>query len=200
MNRGRGEHGGSLSEVLISLLFVGVVAGTMQQFGTIMRHGARVHEIAADAQEDVWAGLEFIERDLRGARYSPAGVLTNGLRRAKRDSVQVASDLDGDGDTDDANEVIAYGVNAGNRTLTRALGGASPQPVINHVADDGLEFAYFDADGNPLDPTTTGLSATDRARVRRIDVRLSVTRSRTDPSFRDPISSTGTTTVFLRNG
>lgn len=200
MNRTRHTRGGSLPEMMVSLLFMGFVAGTMHQFSTAMINGICALERVSNAQEDVWTGIQFIQRDLRGARYSPAGTFAGGLRRAKPASVQVASDLDGDGDTDEPNELVAYSVNETTHTLMRALGNSPPQPVINHVAANGLLLAYYDSAGARFDVPDTGLTATDRARVRRIDVRLTVEVPGPDLRAGGPLLRTGRTSICLRNG
>jgi hypothetical protein len=119
---------------------------------------------------------DFVVRELRMAGYSPAGAPLTAVRAAGRDFVAVAADLNGDGDTNDPHERIAYAHNAARLTLTRTTGAGRPQPVVRNVPDGGLSFAFFDDDGRQLGGNGAVLDAAERGRVRRIDVRVRVRR------------------------
>ena len=195
----RENSGAALVEVLVALLFLGLIATDLQQFARTMLRGVRGLEAATEAQEAARIATELIVRDLRNAGYGADGALANGIRIAAADTVEVGADLNGDGDTDDAQEVIGYRLGPDRRTLMRVMAGV-PQPLLTDLGLDGLRFAYHAADGSLLSGPGATLDSNTRRRVRRIDVVVAVEIPHPDPSFVTPIRSTQTATVCLRNG
>ncbi len=200
MTAGRGMHGASLVELLISVMFLGLFAIMLHQFCRTMLHGVRVLEVASEAQEAARIGIQLIVRDLRGAGFSPGGSLPNGVSQAGPDAIEIVRDLNGDGDTNDSNEMVAYSLNEEKHALMRRMGQASPQPMLNDVATDGLQFAYRSGDGAVISAGSSALDAGERARIRRIDVRLAIDAPHPDPAYRSPIRAVQTASVCLRNG
>jgi hypothetical protein len=195
----KAQRGASLVELLVAMVFLGWFAVAMSQFARGILRGTRVLEVASEAQEAARIGVQLIGRDVREAGYRPDGEPLSGVRRAAVDEIEIARDLDGDGTADDANEVVGYRLDADRRILLRSLGDAPPQPMLADVAPDGLRFTYFDASGVVLAPGLGGLDVDERARVRRVDVRLVVEIPHPDPS-RASLRRTQTASVWLRNG
>ncbi|MBX3023467.1 prepilin-type N-terminal cleavage/methylation domain-containing protein [bacterium] len=191
-------RGFTLIELLLGIVACTLFATGVHQFSRAMLRGVRVLEAAAEAQEAARLGAQLIAGDLRDAGFSPDGRLGNGLRRAAPDAVALVRDLNGDGDSDDANEAVAYTYDRGRRCLLRAPGGASPQPLLNDIAADGVRFAFVAADGVAL--AGGELDAAARARVRRVVVRVAVEIANPDPAARQPLRAEQETTVVLRNG
>jgi hypothetical protein len=82
----------------------------------------------------------------------------------------------------------------------RAQGDAPAQPLLNDLADDGLTFSYLAADGAPL-PTADGeLDAAQRARIRRVAVRLAIAIPHPDPAYSRPLRAEQDAVATLRNG
>ena len=198
--RTRRARGTSLVELLVSVLFLGLFTGVLHQFCRTMLRGVRVLEVACEAQEAARIGMELMVRDLRGAGFSPRRTIAAGVRAAQRDAVEIVSDLNGDGDTDDRNEVIAYALNHAQHTLTRTMGNAAPQPMLADVAPDGLQFTYFGEDGARIALVDGAVGAADRTRIRRVDVALSIETPHPDPAYAGPIRSRQTGSAWLRNG
>ncbi|HSQ00796.1 MAG TPA: prepilin-type N-terminal cleavage/methylation domain-containing protein, partial [Candidatus Dormibacteraeota bacterium] len=192
------HRGFTLVELLVGVLAFALFAVGVQQFTRTMLRGVRVLEAAAEAQEAARLGVQLIAGDLRDAGFSPTGALGNGLRRAAPDAVALVRDLNGDGDSDDANEAVAYQYAADRRCLLRAPGGAPPQPLLNDVPDGGVRFSFVGADGGAfaggeLDPAA-------RALVRRVVVRFVVEVANPDPADSRPLRAEQQATVVLRNG
>ncbi|MDX2166981.1 MAG: prepilin-type N-terminal cleavage/methylation domain-containing protein [Deltaproteobacteria bacterium] len=191
-------RGFTLVELLIALLVCALLATAVAQFSRSMLRGVRVLEVASEAQEAARLGAQLIAGELRDAGFSPDARLGNGIRRAAADAVALVRDLNGDGDSDDASEAVAFQYNAATRTLVRGLGNAPPQPLLNDVPAGGLRFAFFDEAGAPL-IASGELSDAQRARIRRIVAQLVVEIGNPNPAEARPIRATQTATVVLRN-
>jgi prepilin-type N-terminal cleavage/methylation domain-containing protein len=196
---GSAARGFTLVELLVGLLVCALFLTGVHQFARAMLRGVRVLEAAAEAQEAARLGVQLIVGDLRDAGFSPTGALGNGVRRAAPGAVAVVRDLNGDGDSDDSNEAVAYEHAADRRCLLRAPGGAPPQPLLNDVPDGGLRLAYLGADGAPL-ASAGELDEAARTRVRRVVVQLTIEIPHPDPAARRPLRVEQEATVVLRNG
>lgn len=194
------RRGSSLVELLVSLVLVMSFAAVLHTFARALFRGAGLLEAASECQEAARIGVQLVTRDLRGAGFHARGGSVEAIRFARVDSIGISMDLNGDGDVSDSNERIAYSADAEKRTLMRALGDASPQPMLNDLAPDGLQLSYFDEDGRPLPLGETGLADADRGKVRRIDVTLRVELPNPDPATSIPLRREETGTVWLRNG
>lgn len=190
--------GFTLVELLLGILAFALFATGVHQFTRSMLRGVRVLEAAAEAQESARLGVQAIVGDLRDAGFSPLGTLGNGLRRAAPDAVALVRDLNGDGDSDDANEAVAYQYDRDGRRLLRAPGSAPPQPLLNDIAADGVRFTFVGADGAVLGGAE--LDAATRGRVRRVAIRVAVDVPNPDPAATRPLHAEQEATVVLRNG
>jgi prepilin-type N-terminal cleavage/methylation domain-containing protein len=191
-------RGFTLVELLVALLVCALLATAVAQFSRSMLRGVRVLEVASEAQEAARLGAQLIAGELRDAGFSPEARLSNGIRRAADDAVALVRDLNGDGDSDDASEAVAFLYAADTRSLMRGLGNAPPQPLLNDVPSGGLRFTYFDADGTRL-AALGELSDAQRARIRRVVAQVAVELRNPNPSDSRPIRATHTATVVLRN-
>lgn len=189
--------GFTLIELLVGTLFLALFGLAVHQFCGALLRGVRVLELASEAQEAARLGVQLIVADAREAGFSPTGTLSDGVRRAALGAFAIARDLDGDGDVDDANERVAYQYAPDRRAVLRAQGDAPPQPLLADLDDDGLVFTYLAADGSLL--AGDELDAEQRARVRRVTVRLRLAIRRPDPAFNQPIRVEQTATATLRN-
>lgn len=168
----RGAAGSSLVELLISLVFLGLVMAIAYSFARASFQSVRLQEAQSEAQEVALLALDLLVREVRMAGFSAAGARLTAVSAASRERVEVMTDLDGDGASDGPNEVIAYGYNAEKRELVRATGGASPQPLARDVPPGGVSFAFFDASGTALPEGDGSMALADRQRIHRIDVVL----------------------------
>ncbi len=200
---GRDQRGTSLTELLTGMLFLSVVSAISYSFARAAFMNAQLLEAKGETHEVVLAAIDLLARDVRMAGFSAAAAPLVGLRAAGPVRIEVACDLNGDGDVADANELIEYSYDAQGLQLMRATGGASPQPVARNVSE--VRFSFFDAAGAEIGPLAAGLSAEQCARVCRIDAQLSVTLvnpvmlGNPDPLANHALVSTATTSVQLRN-
>lgn len=195
-----GRRGSSLIELLVSLVLMMSFAALLHTFARTLFRGAGILEAASECQETARIGVQLVTRDLRGAGFHARGGSLEAIRFATVNSVGISMDLNGDGDVTDSNEEIAYSFDAEKHALMRALGSASPQPMLSDLAADGLELSYFDEEGRLLPLGEAGLDDVDRVNVRRIDVTLRVELPNPDPAQTTPLRQEQTGTVWLRNG
>lgn len=140
------EHGTSLVEVLVTLALSAVVATLGVSFARSTFSGMARHESAAAAQQAAAIALDVMTRDIELAGFALAD---SGIRSAQEASIQLASDLNADGDILDANERTTYSFNRDKEAITRASGNGSPQPFLRGVAS--LLFRYVsDPDDSAL--------------------------------------------------
>lgn len=194
------DGGFSLIELLVGLLFLGLFALAMQQFCATLLRGVRVLEGASEAQESARLGVQLIVAAAREAGFSPAGPLPDGIRRAGPGILEIARDLNGDGDVDDPNERVSYQYAPDRNALLQGLGDAPPQPLLDHLDDNGLIFTYLAADGTPLQSDSGELDAAQRMRIRRIAVHLAIALPNPDPAYTQPLRAEQSATATLRNG
>ena len=190
--------GSSLVELMISTMFLSIVMAISYSFARAAFLSVRAQDAKSDAQEVMLMAVDLLTRELRLAGFSAAGRPVEAVRVAARQSVAVAADLDGDGASDDPNELIAYSYNEEKQQLVRATGGASPQPLVRNVPPGGLRFTFFDASGNEL-PGDGGLALEQRRRIHRIDVVLQVASPNADAGHREPSVSAVSASICLRN-
>jgi len=185
--------------VLTSSLFVSILVTMSYGFTRAALQSWRIQEAKSEAQEVTVMGLDVLARDLRLAGFSATAAPLVGIRSAGRDHIEVASDLNGDGDTADANELIAYAYDDLKQQLTRATGGASPQPFVLNVPSGGVRFSFFDANGSELSTAAGDLTAAECRRIHRIDMVLRVDIPNPSPDESTPLTSTVSSSVCLRN-
>jgi hypothetical protein len=192
------RRGTSLVELLTATVFVSTLTAMSYTFARAALMSARMQEVKSEAQEVTAMTLDILTHDLRMAGFSAAGTPLTAVRVAESDYVEVASDFNGDGDTADSNELIAYSYNEEGHQLMRATGGGSPQPLARNVPADGVRFSFFDAHGTEL-VGRRGMTAEERRRIHRIDVALRVQLAHPDPNARMPVTVAMSSSVCLRN-
>jgi hypothetical protein len=193
------ERGATLVELLLGIALLATFLAMTHELSRTMLRGVRVLELASEAQEAARIGVQLIERDLREAGLDPAGGIAPGILRAERDAIRMSRDLNGDGDTNDANERVSYRYSGDREALMRGLGGAPEQPMLDDVPPEGLEFRYFDAEGNAIAQRPGGLDAGERARIHRVDVRLTIEIRVPGAGIARTIRRLQTASVQLRN-
>lgn len=180
-------------------MFVSILMAISYSFARAALMTSRVQATKSDAQEATVMTLDVMARELRMAGFSAAGAPLAPLRAAAPDRVDVVSDLNGDGDTTDSNERIAYSYDETAHQLRRATGGASPQPFVRNVAPMGFHLSYFDAAGVEITPGSAGMTPAQLLRVHRIDVALQLEFTNPDPATTAPLRSAVSSSVCLRN-
>jgi type IV pilus assembly protein PilW len=122
--------------------------------------------LVVSMQQNVRAAVSFMERDIRMARYDPAGASGADILIANRAQLRFEIDRDEDGAIAGAEETITYDLDndpdprdgIANGILCNLVrdDGSGAGTAIVARSIDALNFDYLDADGNSiLDRTAT---------------------------------------------
>jgi len=167
----RGQRGWTIIDALLSMVFLGILAGILHTVALAALHAVRVRQVADDLDETARIAVEIMARDVRdagfGLRHTPDG----GLRSAGPYALGLARDLDLDGATDSTNERVAYELDAASGQLRRQLGNAPPQPMVENLDRDQPLFRYRDGEG-ALIALGSELDPAERAEVRQVEITL----------------------------
>lgn len=170
------DQGFTITELLVAVLISGIVmTGIYSTYYSQQKSYVTQTEVAA-MQQNLRAGMYYMEREIRMAGYDPTGNANAGIVTADSSSIRFTEDLNGDGDTNDSNEDMTYSLydsgGDGDNDLGRKVGGGSNQPVAENI--DALNFVYLDQDGN----ATTTLS-----QIRSIQISMVVRSDRVDQKY-----------------
>src|SRR5262249_21820688 len=171
-------------ERLLGIALAGLIAASMMVVWQKQQETYFRGSEAAQVQQDVRAALERVARDLRQAKT---------VSTADTGRIVFKSAADADPALD---RTVDFGSTSGcTRLCVRYnLGdGAGAQPIADGIVPGGLQFTYRDSGGTVL--AAVPLSATDRLRIRLVDITLVGQMILPDP---DP-PFTFTTSVKLRN-
>ena len=167
-------RGFTLIELLVAL-GVGAIVLTaiFSVYGGLTR-SYTTQNVAADMQQVVRAGIDFMVEDIIRAGLNPRSAAGIGIAKATSTSIRFTADRNMNGTLDSANsEEITYKyIPASNRLdqcLDETIGAADWKPFIDNVTD--LAFTYLDGDGNDLgDP----VAVADLDDIRTIVISITV--------------------------
>jgi hypothetical protein len=148
--------------------------------------------------ENARLGVEKMERELRDAypRDKASGNTTLFTDFTSR-SITFGNDTNGDRKITAPREEITYRLSGGAPySLLRASpsNDSSPDPVVEYVKANGLNFKYYAGDGNEINPSSPGSYA--ESDITRVRIKLQIEINRGNLGTR---TQTLTTDVDLRN-
>jgi type IV pilus assembly protein PilW len=154
----KNESGLTLIELLIAMAISGVLLGAMLMTFHGQSTSYNSQQEVTSLQENMWAALQLMSRDIRMAGYDPLGTAKAGITLATDTSFEATADINEDGDlTDpgpppgtDPNEDIKYWLDG--TTLKRTVDG-SDQPVMNNVTKLAFEYKTATSIGPSLPVT-----------------------------------------------
>ncbi len=164
------ESGFTLVELLIAMAISGIVLGAAVNTFLAQRWSYALQEHVTAMTQGTRAALEMVTREVRMAGYNPARTSFDGITYDPT-QVQIRADLNGDGDTADANETIAYVYNPATQELMRETDGSS-QPIADHI--QAFTFDYVDG---------AGTSTTTTANIRQIRITITARTATPDPRY-----------------
>lgn len=157
----KSQNGFTLVEILITMLISSfILAAAFTIFANYTRTNT-IQTVTTDIQQDIRAGISFMEQEVRNAGLNPRELTTGvGFTAASSTSFTFTSDNDFNGlvAVDDLStpgvdetqvspgrdEQITYTINIANGTLTRqnlTAGAAGTQTILNNV-DNPSSFTY----------------------------------------------------------
>jgi hypothetical protein len=133
--------------------------------------------LGASAQQNLRAGMLFMEREIRMAGCDPLGSADAKITEADANKISftldyrgAAADSDPDGDSGDTNENITYALKTINNknNLMRTEGGNE-----NMIAENigALDFVYLDG-ASPPNVLPTPLTEANRANIRSVQITM----------------------------
>ena len=194
------QIGLTLVEMLVAVAISGILVTAIYTAYVIQQKSYVVQEQVAETQQNLRAAMLRMLDEIRQAACDPTGNADARILTATATRFRFTTDIGGDavnanesdGDTDDANEDVEYGLSNANDangngiadgggldwstsvSLGRQTGGAGGfQPVADLI--DALEFSYVMADGT----STTAPAELDD--IRAVQISLLARGGRPDP-------------------
>ncbi|MBU1743580.1 MAG: prepilin-type N-terminal cleavage/methylation domain-containing protein [Proteobacteria bacterium] len=170
-----GGRGFSLVEMLIAMAVGMVVLGAMYGVFNIQSKTLGNQEEIVAMQQSVRAGMDMMAREIGMAGYNPAGATFAGVTYDTT-QLRIMADLNGNGDTGDEHEDIAYKYYNSSEypyQIKRKTGGGDFQPFVENV--QSFTFGYLMSDGIT--------AATASADVRQIRITITGRTAKPDSSY-----------------
>ena len=187
--------GFTLVELLIAMAVSGIVMAAVMTSFLSQHDSYLVQDNVVEMQQNIRVAMELFTSEIRMAGYNPTHDISVGIVTATGGRLGFTQDLNGDGDTNDANEAITYGfadsndattdgiADTGNAPFGRntgtadGVGGSGFQPISENF--QAVEFYYLMADGTrTLAPAATALDD-----IRGIQISLLARAAQADSKF-----------------
>lgn len=170
--------GFSLIELLIAIAISGIVLGAVSSLFIMQNKSYSVQEQVAEMQQNARAAMDMMTREIR-----MAGPASTGIVSATANSINFTQDINGDGDTADANENITYSLytSGGIQKIGRDTGGVN-QPVAENI--QSLEFKYWDDTVTDYqDSNMLSRPVANPANIRVIQITITAQTANPDPDY-----------------
>ena len=169
--------GFSLIELLIALAVSSVVLAAIYSVYTGLTRSYTTQNVAAEMQQVVRAGIDFMVEDMITAGLNPDEAAGVGIAVATSTDIRFSADRNMNGTLDvNNNEEIRYFYNAGTNLLRQCLdptiGANACEDFIGNVT--ALTFSYLDEDGVDLGDPVAGADLND---IRSIVISMTVQES-----------------------
>ena len=150
--RKRQEAGFTLMELLVAVtLSLIAMAAIYSAYVTQQRAYQTTQDMTA-IQQNLRAGMYFLEKDLRMAGYDPLDSGSFGFTNMAAQSFKYTWDADEDGFLDPATEYVIYKFESPEPTLERDRGDGSFNDIASEISN--ITFYYYDSSG--VTAVTTG--------------------------------------------
>jgi type II secretory pathway pseudopilin PulG len=173
--RGAGPAGFTLPELLIALGLGMTLLASVSAFGSFQLSETEAQLRQNRLEMNVRNVIDLFVREVRLAGANPTcapGI--SAIADAKQQSLQIVSDLDGDGTVTGPGETVTYQYKFLSGRFER-VGDNGTDALLDGLVLTGSRLRYFDLAGNEVTAGSTGLSGGQRDSVRRI--RLEVVAS-----------------------
>ncbi len=176
------DQGFTLVELIVGMAISALVMTAI--YATFRnQHETYIHQgLVAATQQNLRAGMLYMEREIRMAGSDPLGSAGAGISVADANSISFTLDYrgtadgsDADGFADDKNEDITYALsNEGNLVRTIPIPGPSTRTDIIAENIGALDFVYLDGASPPnvLNEDLTDTAAGDIASIRSVQITM----------------------------
>jgi len=160
--------GFTLVELLVALAVGAILLTAIYSVYGGLTRSYTTQNVAADMQQVVRAGIDFMVEDIIRAGLNPNGAIGFGILDATSASIHFTADRNMNGTLDSANsEDITYSYVPASNLIEQCAEDC--QPFIDNVTD--LTFTYLDGSGNDLG---NPVAAADLADIRTIVISMTV--------------------------
>jgi type IV pilus assembly protein PilW len=191
---GTSARGFSLIELMVAMAMACIVLAAIYSLHAALLKSYTTQNAAADVQEGMRAGIDFMAEDILMAGFNPMGTAGAGIVAADATSIRFTSDRNMNGAIDASNlEDIRYFL-SGTQLKQELYGDPLTEDVlVDNVTS--LIFSYFDSAAPPTQ-LVPPLNATQLADIRTIALSMTVQA----PAGRDEkVTRTYTTRFRVRN-
>ncbi len=170
--------GMTLVELMVSLVIFGIITAVVFGFLAESRRSYTSMRQKAQYQQGLRAVMSLVTREVRSAGCDPRGVNFETFPVASASQLRCRMDLNADTDIVDTapDEDVTYAYDAGRGELSRTVGGAATV-ILRGLTN--LSFRYYDNTGTLL--AALPLSATDRVRIRAVDLVMQGETAKDEP-------------------
>jgi len=172
------KRGFTMAELLVVLAMLSIVISAIYGVFASVNRTCVNNEVTAEVMQTMRTSLEFLEQDIRMAGLDRFDTANAGIELATTTNLRFTADRNMDGVINTADlvdgiqeadlERITYAYDAANKSLKQCLSEGTVddwQIVANNV--DEFQFAYLDADHNPL-----ALPIADLSEIRTVQITL----------------------------
>jgi type IV pilus assembly protein PilW len=170
LHRHHHEAGFTVIELLIAMAMTGIILAAIFTFSIAQGQFLSTREQVTQMTQGARAALDMLTHEIGIAGYNPTKAALSGVTY-HASQLQLQADLDGDGNTDDANENIIYTYDASTRQILRNAGDGN-EPLADHI--QAFAFEYLDANGNPT---------TVSANIRQLRISITARTAKPDPHY-----------------
>jgi prepilin-type N-terminal cleavage/methylation domain-containing protein len=196
------QKGFTMTELLVVLAMLAIIMAAVYGVFASVNRTCTNNEVTAEVMQTVRTSLEFLEQDIRMAGLDRFDSADAGIKEATAIKLRFTADRNMDGVINTADlsdgiqeadlERITYAYDAASKSLIQCLSEGSVddwQTMARNV--DAFEFAYFDANLDPL-----ALPIADLSEIRTVQIILTVEHP---AGLADPVSRTIDKRILCRN-
>jgi type II secretory pathway component PulJ len=193
-----GETGFTLVELLVSLMLALLVAGAIASFNRFQLFTLVNQTVQLDVQSTARAITELVSREVRSAGLNAKPAFC-GIAAAQSNTIRIQADYDGNGTLNGPNEDVTYRYDSTRKVIERVDQWSNRADVlVEGLQTVSFNLRYFDQNGTEISGTT-GLSASQRAAVRRVRLSLILGEKAVDPQNPQIFHGRAATDIDLRN-
>lgn len=165
----KNESGFTLIELMVTIAMTSIVIVIIYSAYAIQTKIYTEQDKTAEMQQNLRAGMAFLQREARMAGYNPNNVTDStcsapavpskvepGIHTATKTTFGFSMDLDGDGKCDGVAENVTYQIATNKLSRTARYPDSAahkPLPVAENIAD--IDFVYIISSTGTTPPTST---------------------------------------------